>query len=71
MSQNYLDSLLALGFSGFLIMVCVAIYAVLVKNIATKTDISKAIWMCMVYTVLLCYMPFKTGNLAKSLFSAH
>ena len=32
--QNYLKSLLALGFQAFLIMVCVGIYAVLVQNIA-------------------------------------
>ena len=30
--NNYLKSLLALGFQGFLIMICVAIYAVLVNN---------------------------------------
>ena len=30
MGQNYLRSLLALGFQAFLIIVCVAIYAVLV-----------------------------------------
>ena len=71
MGQNYLKSLLALGFQAFLIIVCVAIYAVLVQNIATETDISKAIWTCMGYTVLLCFTLFKTGSLAKSVFSAH
>ncbi|MDL2300049.1 hypothetical protein LJC01_00180 [Clostridiaceae bacterium OttesenSCG-928-D20] len=71
MGQNYLKSLLALGFQGFLILVCVAIYAVLVQNIATETDISKAIWTCMGYTVLLCFTLFKTGSLAKSVFTAH
>ena len=40
MGQNYLRSLLALGFQAFLIIVCVAIYAVLVQNIATEDDIS-------------------------------
>lgn len=71
MGQNYLRSLLALGFQAFLIIVCVAIYAVLVQNIAVGTDISKAIWTCMGYTVLLCFTLFKTGSLAKSIFNAH
>ncbi len=71
MGQNYLKSLLALGFQAFLIMVCVGIYAVLVQSIATDTDIIAAIWTCMGYTVLLCFALFKTGSLAKSIFSAH
>ena len=71
MGQNYLRSLLALGFQAFLIIVCVAIYAVLIQNIATQTDISAAIWTCMGYTVLLCFTLFKTGSLAKSVFNAH
>ena len=69
--QNYLKSLFALGFQAFLIMVCVAIYAVLVQNISVSNDISAAIWTCMGYTVLLCFTLFKTGSLSKSLFAAH
>ena len=69
--KNYLRSLLALGFQAFLIIVCVAIYAVLVRNIAVDTDISKAIWTCMGYTVLLCFTLFKTSSMAKSIFNAH
>ena len=69
--QNYLRSLLALGFQAFLIMVCVGIYAVLVQNIAVGDNITTAIWECLGYTVLLCYTLFKTGSLAKSLFGAH
>jgi hypothetical protein len=69
--QNYLKSLLALGFQAFFIMVCVGIYAVLVQTIAVGSDISGAIWTCMGYTVLLCYTLFKTGSLSKSLFGAH
>ena len=70
--QNYLRSLLALGFQAFLIMICVGIYAVLVEGISTFGDnISAAIWGCMGYTVLLCYTLFKTGSMAKSLFGAH
>ena len=71
MGQNYLKSLFALGFQAFLIMVCVAIYAVLVQNISIANDISAAIWTCMGYTVLLCFTLFKTGSLSTSLFSAH
>ena len=70
MGQNYLRSLLALGFQAFLIIVCVAIYAVLVQNIAAIDDISAAIWTCMGYTVLLCFCLFKTSSLAKGIFNA-
>ena len=71
MGQNYLKSLFALGFQAFLIMICVGIYAVLVQSIAPSGNISAAIWTCMGYTVLLCFTLFKTGSLAKSVFSAH
>ena len=71
MGQNYLKSMLALGFQAFLIMVCVGIYSVLVQSIATDDDIITAIWTCMGYTILLCFTLFKTGSLAKSIFSAH
>ena len=71
MGQNYIRSLLALGFQAFLIIVCVAIYAVLVQNIALMDDIRYAIWTCMGYTVLLCFCLFKTSSLAKSVFNAH
>ena len=71
MGQNYLRSLLALGFQAFLIIVCVAIYAVLVQNIATESDIIMAIWSCVGYTVLLCFTLFKTGSLAKAVLNAH
>lgn len=69
--QNYLRSLLALGFQAFMILVCVAIYAALIGNITVSDDISHAIWTCMGYTVLLCFTLFKTGSLAKSVFHAH
>ncbi len=71
MGQNYLRSLLALGFQGFLIIVCVAIYAVLVQNMVIEEDIATAIWTCMGYTVLLCFTLFKTGSLSKSVFNTH
>ena len=71
MGQNYLRALFALAFQAFLIIVCVAIYAVLVQNITLSNDISAAIWTAMGYTVLLCFCLFKTGSLAKSVFNAH
>ena len=71
MGQNYLRTLLALGFQAFLIMVCVAIYSVLVQNISVSGDISNAIWTCMGYTVLLCFCLFKTSSLARPVFNAH
>ena len=71
MGQNYLRTLFALGFQAFLIMVCVAIYSVLVQNISVSTDISTSIWTCMGYTVLLCFCLFKTSSLARSVFNAH
>ncbi len=71
MGQNYLRSLLALGFQAFLIIICVAIYAVLVQNISEMEDISAAIWTCLGYTVLLCFCLFKTSSLAKGIFNAH
>ncbi len=71
MGQNYLRSLFALGFQAFLIIVCVAIYAVLVKTITLDADIDKAIWTCIGYTVLLCYTLLKSSGTAKQLFGAH
>ena len=69
--QNYLRSLFALGFQGFLIMICVGIYAVLIQSVAFSDDLIASIWGVMGYTVLLCFTLFKTGSLAKSVFSAH
>ena len=69
--QNYLRSLFALGFQGFLIIICVGIYAILVQSVAFSDDIIASIWGVMGYTVLLCFTLFKTGTLAKSVFSAH
>lgn len=71
MGQNYLRSLFALGFQGFLIMICVGIYAVLLRNVAFSENIMGSIWSVMGYTVLLCFTLFKTGSLARSVFSAH
>ncbi|MBR3245237.1 MAG: hypothetical protein IKF90_21510 [Parasporobacterium sp.] len=69
--QNYLKSVLALAFQGFLIMVCMGIYAVLLNNIAFTSDITGAMWTCVGYTALLVYALFKTGSVSKSIFAAH
>ncbi|GHU89987.1 hypothetical protein FACS1894202_09070 [Clostridia bacterium] len=66
--NSYLKSLFALAFQGFLIMVCVAIYAILLQTITSSTNIHAAIWGCAGYTVLLCFTLFKTGSLAKGIF---
>lgn len=69
--QNYLCSLFALGFQGFLIIICVGIYAVLIQNLSFSDNIISSIWGVMGYTVLLAFTLFKTGSLAKSVFAAH
>lgn len=69
--QNYLKSLFALGFQGFLIMVCVGIYAVLIQSAAFGTDIIASLWKVIGYTVLLAFTLFKTGAVAKSILHAH
>jgi hypothetical protein len=69
--NSYLKSLFALAFQGFLIMVCVAIYSVLLQNITAATNIHAAVWGCAGYTALLCMIMFKSGSISKGLFSAH
>ena len=69
--QNYLRSLFALGFQGFLIMICIGIYAVMIQSVSFTDDIMMSIWGVMGYTVLLCFALFKTGSLARSVMSAH
>ena len=69
--QGYLKSLFALGFQAVLMIICVAIYAVLVRSIAVETDVVKAIWTAVGYTVLLCFCLFKTSSLSRSILGAH
>ena len=71
MGQNYVRSLFAIGFQGFLIMVCVGIYAVLVQSVAFSSDIIGSLWKVMGYTILLAFTLFKTGAVAKSILHAH
>ena len=69
--QNYLRSLFALGFQGFLILICVGIYAVLSQILSFSDNSISSIWGVRGYTVLLAVTLFKTGSLAKSVFAAH
>ena len=68
---NYLKGLFALAFQGFLIMICVGIYAVLINNMIIAANIHSALFSVAAYTVILCFSLFKTGTLAKSIFNAH
>lgn len=68
---NYFKSLFALGFQGFFMMVCVAIYAVLVNSMTVAADIHAALFSIAAYTVILCFSLMKTGSLSKSIFGAH
>ena len=69
--QNYLKSIFELAFQGFLIMVCMGIYAVLLNNITFTDDVGATMWICVGYTALLVYALFKTGSVSKSIFAAH
>ncbi len=71
MGQNYLRGLAALGLQGFFIMICVAIYAVLIGGITSGDNLHISIWKCAGYTVLLCFSLFKTGAVSKSILNAH
>ena len=71
MGQNYLRGLVALGLQGFFIMICVAIYAVLISQIGSGANLHAAIWQCAGYTVLLCFSLFKTGAVSKAILNAH
>ena len=71
MGNNYLKALFALAFQAFLIMVCIAIYAVLIAGITAADSIHASIWGCAGYTALFCFTLFKTGSISKSLFAAH
>jgi len=71
MGNNYLKSLFALAFQGFLIMVCVAIYAILLQSVTSSSNIHTAVWGCAGYSVLLCLTLFRSSNLAKGILGAH
>ena len=68
---NYLKGLVALAFQGFFIMVCVAIYAVLVASVAVAGNLHSALWSVAAYTVILCFSLFKTGSISKAILNTH
>lgn len=69
--NNYIKSILALAFQAFLIMICLAIYAILMQAVVTSGDPIDAIWTCVGYSILLCVTLFKTATISKSVFQAH
>ena len=71
MGQNYLKGLIALAFEGFFIMICIAIYTVLISQIVTESNIHIAIWNCVGYSILLCFTLFQVGTISKSIFNSH
>ena len=70
MGNNYLKALFALAFQGFLIMVCIAIYAALVANIGSGDSFRASVWTVAGYSALLCFILLKSGSIAKSIFNA-
>ena len=68
--SNYFKNLFALAIQGFFIMVCVAIYSVLVSNITIATNLHSALWSVAAYTIILCFSLLKTGSFAKSIVNA-
>lgn len=71
LGNNYIKSIFALAFQAFLIMVCLAIYAVLMQAVVVSGNPFLAIWTCLGYTILLCTTLFKTATISKSIFQAH
>ncbi len=71
MGNNYLKGLAALGLQGFFIMICVAIYAVLISGIGSGANLHISIWKCAGYTILLCFTLFKSGSVSKSILNSH
>lgn len=71
LGQNYIKAMCALAFQGFLIIICLAIYSILLTSIVSSDDVLNAIWQCMMCSVLLCVMLFKTGSISKSIWTAH
>ena len=65
MGTGYLRSLFALGFQGFLILICVAIYAVLVQSISNSCPSTSSLpQSCHAAAVETAHLPFScaAGN---------
>ncbi|HFV0168237.1 TPA: hypothetical protein ACGNA8_000650, partial [Streptococcus agalactiae] len=59
-----------IGLQGLFLIICLGIYAVLVKTIKI-TDIHASTFMILGYALLLGLMMLKSGTLAKSVLNAH
>lgn len=69
--SNYIRNLIALGFQGFFMMVCVGIYSVLIRNFTISDNLHTTLFTIAAYTVILCFSLFKTSSLSRSIFNAH
>lgn len=67
---NYIKGLFALALQGLFLMICLGIYAVLIKTV-NITDIHTSTFMILAYTILLGLMMLKSGTIAKSIMNAH
>lgn len=67
---NYIKGLFAIGLQGLFLIICLGIYAVLVKTIKI-TDIHASTFMILGYALLLGLMMLRSGTLAKSVLNAH
>lgn len=69
--NNYVRGLMALGFQGFFMLICIAVYSALVQGLVTDPDIMNTLLESAAYTVLLVLALFKTSQISKSIFNAH
>ena len=67
---NYIKGLFALALQGLFLMICLGIYAVLIKTV-NITDIHTSTFMILSYTILLGLMMLKSGTISKSILNAH
>lgn len=65
---NYLKIVGALALQGFLMLICISIFSVLIKTI-DYTKAVYAIWSIFGYGILLIFSMMKTGSLAKSILN--
>lgn len=68
---NFVRNLLALGFQGFFMMICVAIYYGLIQDINVTNNIALSLTKTMGYAVLLVFALWKTNQISRSVFHAH
>ncbi len=67
MGMHFVKSLFALGLQGFLIMICVGIYAMLIASLSFSNDIVGSLWGVLGFTLLLAFSLFKTNTVAKAI----